>query len=182
MTKSSYPRIAKEWKRGTPLSAATVIYEGKDDDLAVSAYRDHTPGFERDFVVRALAFYNTETYLRDKDGKLTQASMCRDDAKIGTQREWLTIQPRTPWTVGGKTYPAGSLLAANFDDFMAGKRDFTVLFTPSDTTSLDGYSWTRHHLILNTMENVVSRLEVLTPPNKAHAASGSASRSAARRR
>ncbi len=47
---------------------------------------------------------------------------------------------------------------------MAGKREFTVLFTPTDSTSLDGYSWTRHHLILNTMNDVVSQLEVLTPP------------------
>ena len=29
MTKSSYPRIAKEWKRGTPLAAATTVFEGK---------------------------------------------------------------------------------------------------------------------------------------------------------
>ncbi len=163
MTKSSYPRIAKEWKRGTPLSAATMVYEGKDTDLAISAYRDHTPGFEHDFVNRALEFYSNEYYLRGKDGKLTRIDVPLD-AVVSNQREWLTIQPRSPWTVGGKTYPSGSLLAANFDAFMSGKRDFTVLFTPTETTSLDGYSWTRHHLILTTMENVVSRLEVLTPP------------------
>jgi prolyl oligopeptidase len=163
MTKSSYPRIVKEWKRGTPLSAATVVYEGKDTDLAISAYRDHTPGFERDLVNRALEFYSNEYYLRGKDGKLTRIDVPLD-AVLGSQREWMTIQPRTAWTVGGKTWPSGSLLATKFDDFMAGKREFTVLFTPTDSTSLDGYSWTRHHLILNTMNNVVSHLEVLTPP------------------
>jgi prolyl oligopeptidase len=73
------------------------------------------------------------------------------------------IEPRSDWTVGGHTYKAGSLLAANFDDFMAGKRDITVLFEPTGTTALDGYSWTRHHLILNVMDDVVNRLEVLTP-------------------
>ncbi len=163
MTKSSYPRIVKEWRRGTPLSAAKMVYEGKDTDLAVSAYRDHTPGFVRDFVNRALAFYSNEYYLRGKDGTLTRIDVPLD-AVLGNQREWITIQPRTSWEVGGKTYPSGSLLAANFDEFMAGKRDFTVLFTPTETTSLDSFSWTRHHLILNTMDNVVSHLEVLTPP------------------
>jgi len=163
MTKSSYPRIAKEWKRGTPLSAATLVYEGKDDDLAISAYRDHTPGFERDFVNRALEFFSNETYLRGKDGKLTRIDVPLD-AIIGNEREWLTIQPRSDWNVGGRVYPAGSLLATNFDAFMSGKREFVILFTPTATTSLDGYSWTRHHLILNTLNDVVSHLEVLTPP------------------
>src|SRR5262249_1582776 len=35
LTKSGYPRVVKEWKRGTPLSAAKLVYEGKPDDVAV---------------------------------------------------------------------------------------------------------------------------------------------------
>ena len=165
MTTSSYPRIAKSWKRGTPLSAATTVYEGKPEDLSISAFRDQTPGFQRDFVVRALAFYNSETYVRGKNGELRHIEV-PNDAEVSSQREWLTIKLRTPWEAGGTTYPAGALLATHFDDFMAGMRDITVLFTPTDSTSLEGYSWTRHHLILSKMENVVSRLEVLTPPAK----------------
>jgi prolyl oligopeptidase len=167
MTKSSYPRIAKEWKRGTPLTDAAVVYEGKDDDLAISAYRDHTPGFERDFVARAIDFWSSETFLRGKDGKLTKIDIPLDAAGFGTQREWMTVHLRSAWTVGGNTYPSGSLIAIKFDDFLAGKRDFATLFTPTETTSLAGQSWTRHHLILNTMHDVVSQLEVLTPPAKA---------------
>jgi prolyl oligopeptidase len=162
MTESSYPRIAKEWKRGTPLSAATTIYEGKPDDLAISAYRDNTPGFERDFVQRALAFYDSETYLRQADGQLAKIEV-PTDATTAVEREWLLIEPRSDWHVAGHIYKSGSLLAANFDAYMAGKRDLTVLFEPTATSALDGYSWTRHHLILNVMDDVVNRLEVLTP-------------------
>ena len=165
MTKSSYPRIAKEWKRGMPLSSAETVYEGKDHDLSVSAYRDHTPGFERDFVTRSLAFYNSETYLRGKDGKLTKVDV-PNDMDVGFVREWITFKPRSDWSVGGKTFAAGSLLVANFDDFMAGKRDITVLFEPNATTSLEGYSTTRHHIILIELQDVASRLEVLTSPTK----------------
>ena len=162
MTESSYPRIAKLWTRGTPLADATTIYEGKPQDLAVSAYRDLTPGYERSFVQRALAFYDSESYLLGKDGKLTRIDV-PDDAETSVEREWLLVEPRSDWQVGGKTYKAGSLLAANFDDYMAGKRDITVLFEPTDTTALAGYSWTCHHLILNVMDDVVNKLEVLTP-------------------
>ncbi|WP_266183877.1 prolyl oligopeptidase family serine peptidase [Dyella humicola] len=162
MTTSSYPRIVKEWKRGTPLSSATTVYEAENDDMSVSAARDNTPGFERDFVVRQIAFYDSETFVRGKDGKLSRIDV-PTDAITDVHREWLLIEPRSDWNIGGKTYKSGSLLTARFDDYMAGKRELTVLFEPTDSTALDGYSWTRHQLILNVMDNVVNKLEVLTP-------------------
>jgi prolyl oligopeptidase len=162
MTTSSYPRIVKEWKRGTALASAQTVYEGKANDMSISAYRDRTPGFERDFVQRALEFYNSETFLCGKDGKLTKIDV-PNDAETDVEREWLLVEPRTAWTVGGKTFPSGSLVATKFDDFMAGKREFTVLFTPDEHTSLAGHSWTRHHLILTVSRDVVSQIKVLTP-------------------
>ena len=162
MTTSSYPRIVKEWKRGTPLASAQTVYEGKANDMSISAYRDRTPGFERDFVQRALEFYNSETFLRGKDGTLTKIDV-PNDAETDVEREWLLVEPRTAWTVGGKTFPSGSLVATKFDDFMAGKREFTVLFTPDEHTSLASHSWTRHHLFLTVSRDVVSQIKVLTP-------------------
>ncbi|HZV38985.1 MAG TPA: prolyl oligopeptidase family serine peptidase [Pseudoxanthomonas sp.] len=164
MTSSGYPRVAKEWKRGTPLSAASVVYEGKPDDMYIAAMHDSTPGFERDFVSRTIAFYNDELYLRGKDGELTRID-APNSANKGAFREWLTLELREPWSVGGRQYKAGSLIAAKFDDFIAGKREFTVLFEPTDKTSLTGFSFTRHHLVLNVLDDVKNRLSVLTPGN-----------------
>ncbi|MGB3270170.1 MAG: prolyl oligopeptidase family serine peptidase [Rhodanobacter sp.] len=165
MTASSYPRIVKEWKRGTPLSAAATVYEGKHDDLAVSAFHDRTPGYERDFVSVARDFFHSELFLRH-DGKLTRLDV-PDDADARAHREWLLVETRSPWTVGGATYPSGALLATRFDDFVAGKRRFTVLFKPDEHTALSSYAWTRNHLILDVLDDVKSRLEVLTPPRMA---------------
>ena len=162
MTSSGYPRIVKQWKRGTPIESATVVYEGKPDDMYISAVRDQTPGFERDFVSRTIAFYNDELYLRGADGKLDKLDVPNSVNK-SVHREWLTLELREPWSVGGKDYKAGSLLAANFDDFMAGKREFAVLFEPTDNSSLAGYTWTKSHLVLNVLQDVKSTLSVLTP-------------------
>ena len=136
MTSSGYPRIAKEWKRGTPLESATVVYEGKPDDMYIAAFHDDTPGFQRDFVSRTLAFYNDELYLRRADGTLARIE-APNSANKGVHKQWLTLELREPWTVGGKTYAAGSLLAAKFDDFMAGKREFDVLFAPTGRDRLN---------------------------------------------
>lgn len=162
MTSSSYPRIVKEWRRGTPLESAATVYEAGVDDMTASAWRDTTPGFERDFVSRQIDFYDSETWLRELGGRLVKIDV-PDDAEIDITREWMLVEPRSPWTVGGATYPSGALLATRFDDWMAGRREITVLFEPGETTALDSHSWTRHHLILNVMRDVVNELEVLTP-------------------
>jgi len=162
MTESGYPRIVKQWRRGTPVESAAVVYEGAPQDLYIAATHDHSPGFERDFVSRAVAFYDNELYLRGRDGKLAKIE-APNSATKSVHNAWLTLELREPWQVGGRTYAAGSLLATKFDDFMAGKRAFDVLFAPSDTTSLAGYVWTKHHLVLNVLDDVKSKLSVLTP-------------------
>lgn len=169
MTDSSYPRIAKIWTRGTPLSAAHTVYEGKPGDLAIGASHDDTPGFERDFVSVATDFFHSRTY-QLKDKRLVHVPV-PDDAEAAAHRQWLLIELRSPWTVNGHTYPGGSLLATHFDAFMAGHGHLLPLFTPDAHTSLASYSWTRHHLILDVLDDVKSRLEILTP-----AASGAWSR------
>jgi len=162
MTTSGYPRVAKLWKRGTPMASASVVYEGKPDDMYIAAMHDDTPGYERNLVSRTLAFYNNEIFLRADDGTLTRID-APNSAEKGLRKQWLTLELREPWTVGGKTYAAGSLLATRLDDYLAGKRDFDVLFAPTDTTSLAGTSWTKNHLVLNVLDDVKSRLSVLTP-------------------
>ncbi len=162
MSTSGYPRMVKVWKRGTPLSRAGLVYEGQTTDMTVSAAYDDTPGFERHLVYRFLAFYATEVFLRAQDGLLMKVDVPLD-AEVGFWREWLLVKPRSPWNVGGQEYQAGSLLAAKFDDFMVGKRELTVLFQPTPSSSLEGYSVTRHYLVLNVLEDVKNRLTVLTP-------------------
>ena len=161
MTRSSYPRIVKEWTRGTPLKDARTIYAGKPDDLAVSASHDRTRGFQRDFIRVTRDFFHGTTY-QLVDGKRVKIDV-PDDAETSVHRQWLLVETKSPWTTGGRTWPAGALLAIHYDAFMAGKRDFTALFTPDAHTALSSYSWTRHHLILTTLRDVQSRLQVLTP-------------------
>lgn len=158
LTSSGYPRVVKLWKRGTPLSSATLVFEGKATDVSDGAYRDLTPGFERDIAYRGVTFFSNETYLL-KNGTAMKIHK-PDDADISIHREWLLITLRTDWTVGGKTYRGGSLLATRFDAFMSGAREFNVLFEPSDTTSLAGFSATRNTILVNELDNVKNRLYV----------------------
>src|SRR3546814_4601049 len=54
-----------------------------------------------------------------------------------------------------------SFIVTRFDDFMAGGRDFDVLFEPTDTTSLAGATMTKSQLVLNVFDDVKNRLSVV---------------------
>ncbi|MEJ7640524.1 MAG: prolyl oligopeptidase family serine peptidase [Singulisphaera sp.] len=160
LTKSGYPRVVKEWTRGTPLEKAETVYECSPDDMSAEGYRDLTPGFERDFVSRRKTFYSGETFLR-RDGKLIKIEV-PDDAEVDAEREHLLVTLRTDWAVGGKTYVAGSLIAADFEGFLKGDRAFDVVFEPTGRSSLRAAMPTRHFLLLNELDNVRSKIEVLS--------------------
>jgi prolyl oligopeptidase len=162
LTTSGYPRLVKEWRRGTPLADAETVYEGKPEDVGVGAFHDPTEGFERDFASRMIDFFRTELYLRVDGGDLVKIDV-PEDANVNIHREWLLIRTRSAWQVGATTYPAGALLAARFDAYLAGERDLTVLFEPDPHTSLSHFAWTRDHLILGMLRDVRSLLAVLTP-------------------
>ena len=162
LTSSGYPRIVKEWKRGTPLSAARLVYEGGPADMYIAAQHDDTPGYERDFVSNTHAFYSETLYWRRPDGQLVKVD-APDSVDKGVVRQWITFQPREDWTVGGRTWKGGSYLVAKFDDWMAGKRELTALFEPDARSSLAGATWTRNHVVLNVLRDVKNELVVLTP-------------------
>ena len=160
LTTSGYPRTVREWARGAPLAEAPLVLEGQPDDMAVGAWHDPTPGYERDFVSRQVTFWTSELFLR-RDGHLIKIAKPAD-ANASVHREWLFLELRSAWTVGDKTYPAGALLAANFEQFLAGDQTLDMLFEPGPRTSLLAHEPTRNHVLLTTLDHVRSRLFVLT--------------------
>ncbi len=161
LTDSGYPRIVKRWQRGRPLSQATTLFTGEASDVAVSAGYDPTPGYERLFITRSFDFFNRERYeLRGEE--LIRIDV-PTDATVSVHRDWLLIRPRTDWWVGTTMYAAGSLLAADYAEFISGTTNLDVVFEPDEHTSLESFAWTADRLILLMLVDVASRLEIATP-------------------
>lgn len=161
LTSSGYPRIAKRWQRGTPLASATTVYAGLAADMYIAAYHDDSPGFERNFVSRTLAFYNDELYLLRDDDQLTKIDVPNSVNK-SVFHEYLLLELREPWEVAGKQYVAGSLLVTNLAGFLQGQREFEVAFEPTENSSLESFATTKDHILLNVLEDVKNRVYVLT--------------------
>jgi len=161
LTESGYPMQTRRWTRGTPLADAKILAEGEPSDVAVNAWADLTPGYHREFVVKAHTFFTSETWLVDGDD-LVHVDV-PIDAEPAVWKDWLLVSLRTDWTIGEQTWPAGSLIAARLDGFLAGDQAFQALFTPTPRSSLAGYSVTKSRIVLSILDNVRSVTRVLTP-------------------
>ena len=63
LTESGYPRIAKKWKRGTPLSQAQTIFEGEKSDVSADCYVINTPERQYEVIYRAMTMYTAQVYI-----------------------------------------------------------------------------------------------------------------------
>ncbi|PNH83711.1 prolyl oligopeptidase family protein [Arthrobacter sp. AFG20] len=160
-TASSYARTAVRLRRGQVLADAPRIFEIPEDHMMAIVAHDSTPGFERTFAVDWIDFFNRRTSVL-QDGGWVPVDV-PTDVNTGVHREWLLFRPQRDWTVNGTTYAAGSLLAADFQAYLAGERELTVLFAPDAHTSLQSWSWTRNFLLLNLLKDVSSEIRVLDP-------------------
>lgn len=164
-TDSGYPRTVRRWRRGAPLAEAPTAFEGDKADVGVGISHDFRPGYERDIASRSVTFFTNEVYLMGRKGP--QKIDKPDDANATLWRDWLLLELRTDWTEGGTTWKSGSLLAAPLKPYLKNKRRLQVLFEPSDVTSLVSVVPLADHVLINTLDTVRSRVEVLTPGRKA---------------
>jgi prolyl oligopeptidase len=135
------------------------VFEGDEADVSVSGFRLKDPGHERDVINRSTTFYTGETYLRD-GARLTKLDV-PEDIKDSVNRDDYFAEPRTDWTVGGKTYKAGSLVTTKLPRLLAGDRDFQVLFEPTARRSLRGYTLFKSGLLLSVLDTVSTKVYFL---------------------
>jgi prolyl oligopeptidase len=163
MTASGYPRILKRWQRGTPLADAVMLFEADSSDVSARFAIDRTPGFERVILLRDLDFFHSERFLLE--GETLRRLDIPGDASIafmhsaGTDGDTLLMHLRSDLDVAGRRFRAGALLATDAPAWLRGVRDFQVLFEPTASRSLDGFTTTRSHVIVEVLDNVASRLE-----------------------
>lgn len=161
LTDSGYPRLVKRWRRGTPLADAETVFEGARSDVNVAASVSRIPGFERTLISRALDFWNEEVY--ELRGNELIRIDTPTDASVSLHREWLLVELRSDWSLGDTTYGAGSLLAADYEEFLAGTAQLQVVFEPDEHTALNHYAWTRDRLVIVSLVDVASRVEIVMP-------------------
>jgi prolyl oligopeptidase len=162
LTSSGYPRLVKEWKRGTPVAEAATLFEAGTEDVSIQGVVSHNPEGRYDLVVLIPRFFRERNWLRLGD-RMVHLDLPEDVNFRGFFKDRMVLSLRSDWQTGGTTYAQGALLAIDVDDFLAGKRAFDVLFEPAERVSLRSVSNTRNHLLVSTLDNVRGRLYRMAP-------------------
>jgi prolyl oligopeptidase len=156
MTTSGYPRIAKLWRRGTPLSAATTLFEGKPTDVAVDVTANFAEGKVVPVVYDVITFFSATVQLF-REGKLALLDVPHG-ADYGLIGDRLVVYLRTPWDVSGHAYGEGSLIGIAARDFFAGKRDFETIVAPTARITIESFSTTKDYVLVSLLDNVNAEL------------------------
>ncbi|MCS4535608.1 prolyl oligopeptidase family protein [Corynebacterium sp. HS2168-gen11] len=152
LTDSGYPARAHLWRRGVALADSEELFCGKQSDLLITAWADTDPGFERIFISRNIDFYTTRRFIVLPHG--LQVLEVPENCEVSVYKHWMFVMPREPY----QGIPAGGLGVINFDEFLAGSRDYQVIFQPTAHKSLQNITFTRDNIILTTLEDVASSL------------------------
>ena len=166
LTKSGYPYIVKQWKRGTPLSSAQEVFRGQESDIDARGFVLHdAQGDSLTVFSRGLDFFSRQYTIQTATAKQVLAVPGKSSL-VGLLAGRLLLEVREDWTVAGTTYKQGSLLSMSLKDVMADPAHLkpTVVFAPTTQEFLDeGVSTTANHLLVTTLNHVQGRAYVYTP-------------------
>jgi len=161
-TSSGYARTVRLWRRGTDVTAAPVIFETSAENMAAYVDIDRTDAIPRVWFVEKIDFFHHHLWLGDESGPRTRLDL-PTDVWMEAHRDWLALKLRSAWTVGGQTHAADTVLGISLTEFLAGGRDFKVVFEPGPRRALQGWFWTSGKLVLSILDELRPVFEVCTP-------------------
>ena len=166
----------KRWRRGTPLADAETVFEGTRTDVRVVRVGGSDTRLRAHPAAGGPSTSGTTRSTNCAGSELIRID-APTDASMSIHREWLLIELRTDWYCRrATTYRAGSLLAADYDEFLGGHSGIARGLRARRAHRLHHYAWTRDRLLMVTLADVASRVEIVTPGTLAARAGRRASR------
>ncbi|HEU0298872.1 MAG TPA: prolyl oligopeptidase family serine peptidase, partial [Longimicrobium sp.] len=156
MTTSGYARTVRLWRRGAAPALAPILIEIPATDMGVWTWSQRTADRTYHLVSHRPSFFESTIHLLQGDS-LVKLDLPLDSDQY-LVRDQLAVYLRSPWEAGGRTYPAGSLVAIPMDRFLAGGRDFQVVVQPGERSTILGVSTTRDYLLVSMLNNVRGEL------------------------
>ena len=161
-TTSGYARTVRLWRRGTDVNRAPVIFETATDNISAFSRIDRTGASLRVWFVEWLDFFNYRLWLGDESGAKTTLDLPTDSWAQAYQ-DWQVVKLRTAWSAGGRNFAPDTVLGISLSAFLAGDRNFEVIFAPGPRRALQGFFWNAGGLVLSILDELQPVFEVWTP-------------------
>ncbi|MBO1897361.1 S9 family peptidase [Shewanella sp. BF02_Schw] len=157
MTDSGYPSVVKLWKRGTPLSAAKLVFRGDKASVAVSGYvmfDDKTP---LNIVTESLTFYTAKHYVY-QDSKLVSLPIPEDADLKGYFKGQLYIELKSDLVTPKGSFKQGAIVYTPVDKLIAQKPEFSELVSPTKHASISQVAFSQNAIFVTWLDDVKSKL------------------------
>nr|WP_243455938.1 prolyl oligopeptidase family serine peptidase [Sphingosinicella sp. BN140058] len=162
LTASGYGRIAKLWKRGTPLSAARTVYEGEKGDVSVTPVAVQDGVRRWTFVNRGKTFWTSEHRLLTTAGALVPLPLPQDADFQDVIGGRLIAKLQSPLDAGGRRFPEGALIAYDLEPIAAGRGAVPELvMAPTARQAIEEVAATDNVLWVKALEDVSGKLFAL---------------------
>ncbi len=148
-TQSGYASTVRLWPRGE--APGGPIFQVGSASMAASGSYDREN--DRLLFVETTDFFNSAVFAGDRTGPRQRFDL-PSDATFDYDRGWLAVRPRTPWTVNGRTHAPDTVVGIGLDAFLAGDRDFTLVFEPEPRRALQGFSWVGGTLLVSLLDEL----------------------------
>lgn len=162
LTTSGYPFVVKLWSRGNPLSEAREIFRGQPEDVAASAFvlQDET-GPRLWGVEESDTFFTTTWWVIGPDGRLERMTLPPKASPRALHRGQLVFSIEQDWTVGGRTWKTGSLLAMPLEEITRPAPSIRPVMVPGPRDAIGSVQATRDGLLVTSYSNVRGRLHLV---------------------
>jgi prolyl oligopeptidase len=161
-TTSGYARTVRLWRRGTDVNRAQVIFETAPDNIMAFSSIDRTGASLRVWFVEWLDFFNYRIWLGDDSGAKTKLDL-PTDVWARAYQDWQVVKLRTAWSPRGRSFAPDTVLGISLSAFLAGDRNFEVIFEPGPRRALQGFFWNAGRLVLPILDELRPVFEVWTP-------------------
>jgi prolyl oligopeptidase len=165
MSEGLTPRTIRVWRRGSPLSSARTVFEGRDSDSGINVEFIKAAGSPEFIVVRHKDFQRSEYHLVSLDGTSRPLALPETAAVMGVHAGKLLIRPNRNWILeSGAVVPQGSLAAIDLSPIMLEAKisSVEVIYLPSGDDAIRGTRSADGRLLVDLLHDYSSRLVELT--------------------
>ena len=150
-TRSGYASSVRLWRRGQDWAAEPPLFT--TDPVNMSAWGDYDRQSGRLVFAEKTGFYDANVWIGDRTGPQLRIEL-PTDAGYYWEDKWLAVAGRTPWEAGGKRFEPDMVAVIALDAFLAGSREFTIVFEPAPRRALQSFFWAKGELVLSILDEL----------------------------
>jgi len=159
MTDSGYPRIIKQWTRGTPLSDAKTLYTADQESMAASAFSMKDEDSSLDIISESTSFWSSEKY-QLHNGKIKPLKLPKSASISGFYKEKLVVSLKKDWEFNNENYIQGEILLIDISLLRGEKGEIESIIKPDAKTVIESINTTKEGLLVTILEDVKAKLHL----------------------